>query len=186
MEKNNSGVAGKKIKTLIIVKGNLKKVNFVTFHIIFKHKLFVIDKILPHDHKTFSPKKHMQIPQLPTSLLASVLASGLEHVVLQHCDLSRAEELFELLSRNSGSLKHLDLSENRNMFSSNHFNKDRWFQRWLRNDLNGFPSFEDFPARFVDIAPPMMIFIANLESINLSTCSLAKYKLWLILGYIAR
>ena len=165
MEKNRSGRRGKKIKTLIIVKGNLKKVNFVTFHIIFKHKLFVIDQILP---------------QLPTSLLASVLASGLEHVVLQHCDLSRAEELFELLSRNSGSLKHLDLSENRNMFSSNHIS------RWLRNDLNGFPSFEDFPAKFVDIAPPMMIFIANLESINLSTCSLAKYKLWLILGYIAR
>ena len=34
MEKNRSGRAGKKIKTLIIVKGNLKKVNFVTFHII--------------------------------------------------------------------------------------------------------------------------------------------------------
>ena len=57
MEKNRSGRAGKKIKTLIIVKGNLKKVNFVTFHIIVKHKLFVIDKILPHDHKIFSPKK---------------------------------------------------------------------------------------------------------------------------------
>ena len=139
----------------------------------------------------------MQIPQVPTSLLAAVLASGLEHIVLQHCDLSRAEELFELLSRDSGSLKHLDLSENRNMFSSNHMNKDR-FQRWLRNDLNGFPRFEDFPPicpRFEDSSPrfeerttqtPTMSFIANLESANLSTCSLAKYKLWLILGELAR
>ena len=137
-------------------------------------------QIHENDQKIFPPKKRIQIPQVPISLLASVLASGLEHVVLQHCDLSRAEELFELLSRNSGSLKHLDLSENRNMFSSNHIS------RWLRNDLNGFPSFEDFPARFVDRAPPMVSLIANLESINLSTCSLAKYKLWLILGYIAR
>ena len=75
-------------------------------------------------------------------------------------------------------------------------NKDR-FHRWLHNNLYGFPRFEDFlpgmgprfedfSARVEDRATPMMSLIANLESINLSTCSLAKYKLWLILGYIAR
>ena len=58
MEKNRSGRTGKKIKTLIIVKGNLKKVNFVTFHIIFKHKLFVIDKILLEMITKYFPQRN--------------------------------------------------------------------------------------------------------------------------------
>ena len=122
--------------------------------------------------------------KVPASLLVSTIASGLERVQLNDCNLTGAEQLVNLLSQYSAtSLNHLDLSENRAMFTNDE-NAEQLFWTWQNNDLYGFPRFEDFqpgphPATNLH-------FIVNLESVNLSTCSLPKYQLWLILGALAR
>ena len=135
-----------KVKTLIVVKGNLTKV--------------------------------------AASLLASTIVSGLERVQLEDCGLTgdEANQLLKLLCQGSGSLRHLDLSGNRTMFTNDE-NTQRMFRTWRHNDLFGFPRFEDFKP---DPRENILNFIVNLESVNLSTCSLPKYLLWLMLGAIAR
>ena len=114
----------------------------------------------------------------------STIASGLERVQLQDCGLTGGEELIKLLSQHSTtSLNHLDLSENRTLFTNDE-NAEQLFRTWQNNDLYGFPRFEDFQP-----GPPHvhsnLHFIVNLESVNLSTCALPKYQLWLILGALS-
>ena len=122
--------------------------------------------------------------KVPTCLIVSTIASGLERVKLQDCNLRGAEQLIKLLSQHSHtSLKHLDLSENRVMFKNDE-NAEQLFRTWQNNDLYGFPRFEDFqPGPHLSTN---LHFIVNLESVNLSTCSLPKYQLWLILGALSR
>ena len=189
----------KKIKTLVVFKGNLIKVTPLS---LLKYPMSLITILIVTMTMTLTMTMTITITKtleltlteiilftnftkVPASLLVSTIASGLERVQLKECNLTGAEQLLKLLSQLSGttSLNHLDLSENRAMFTNDE-KAEQLFRTWQTNDLYGFPRFEDFQPG--PHPPSSLHFIVNLESVNLSTCSLPKYQLWLILGALAR
>ena len=187
----------KKIKTLVVFKGNLIKVTPLS---LLKYPMSLITILLVTMTMTLTMTMTItkilkltltgtilftNFTKVPASLLVSTIASGLERVQLKECNLTGAEQIIKLLSQLSGttSLNHLDLSENRAMFTNDE-KAEQLFRTWQTNDLYGFPRFEDFQPG--PHPPSSLHFIVNLESVNLSTCSLPKYQLWLILGALAR
>ena len=187
----------KKIKTLVVFKGNLIKVTPLS---LLKYPMSLITILLVTMTMTLTMTMTItktlkltltgtilftNFTKVPASLLVSTIASGLERVQLKECNLTGAEQIIKLLSQLSGttSLNHLDLSENRAMFTNDE-KAEQLFRTWQTNDLYGFPRFEDFQSG--PHPPSSLHFIVNLESVNLSTCSLPKYQLWLILGALAR
>ena len=187
----------KKIKTLVVFKGNLIKVtplsllkypmSLITILIVTMTMTLTMTMTITKTLKLTLTETILftNFTKVPASLLVSTIASGLERVQLKECNLTGAEQIIKLLSQLSGttSLNHLDLSENRAMFTNDE-KAEQLFRTWQNSDLDGFPRFEDFQPG--PHPPSSLHFIVNLESVNLSTCSLPKYQLWLILGALAR